>query len=457
MQDPYKVLIPNENGVPGSALTRPMTCGFVNGWALSGGFTEAACQEMVEAGVAEMCDCQFTAEVIDTEIAPTAAPGDTNTVDDSTKPVAVSHTFSVRLSPVTGQYDESAKAGLEEACRSLLKDKITDFVVQAASCTVQEHRQSALVSNRRRGLRHHQHRALQNDAAEEKQMLDTVLVATLASFDEQVLSVEEGDMVAVFEDYRSELFFNLKSESGNEASQQYFGSVDAMQISSQAFLPPLPAGDDTTKDTDSPADGEEETESSNTDDDDDDDGLSDGAKAGIIIAVVIVVVLAAYLFWRKKTEEQLIAAPVEKSQDRSKPTTSIAEKSDTVPPPSTAPLAAAAKEKEEVVVDSTFSGDVSESDVSNEDSILYETVTVVAPPGKMGIQVDKKEEGLVIREVYEGSLLENEVFKGDIIVRLNKDDTRHMSSKHFKQLMVDTEDQERKIKIAREVDDSTHC
>ena len=178
-------------------------------------------------------------------------------------------------------------------------------------------------------------------------------------------------------------------------------------------------------------------------------------------SVAVVVVLVAFYFCRsrKNVDPTILAAdPVDEAKNRSRSNDMI---KSTPLPTKTQPMATSATKSPPqspngagVVIDSTFSAEETEL----EEKFMYETITVNAPAGqKMGLQIDKKEEGMVVSEVKPGSMLENKVFIGDIIVGINDVDIVDMSPLDFKLFLVDTEEQERTFKIIREVDDSTHC
>lgn len=72
---------------------------------------------------------------------------------------------------------------------------------------------------------------------------------------------------------------------------------------------------------------------------------------------------------------------------------------------------------------------------------------VLAPPGKLGIVIDTTMEGPVVHRVNPQSILQGEVFPGDIIVAVDDVDTRAMSASAITALMVRTSNRKRQLTV----------
>lgn len=313
------------------------------------------------------------------------------------------------------------------ACESLFEEYYPEEGLLEVTCDPIQTRRSYAGARRLRQQQQQQrnHRALQDGEAK----LEVIMrVTVVLSSDSQPL--DEADMLAIWNDNEEDFINSLKTE-GSPKSQLYFGNVTTMEVTADDILP--------VPESETPDDG--------------DDGLSDGAQAGIIVAAVAVVIIAAFYLCRGKKQETtaLVADPVDEEKNRSRSTEML--KSSTTPV--VAKSIPEPPKESDVAIDPTFTNESDSGDKLAD--FMYETVTVTAPAGKMGIHIDMAENLMIVREVKEGSALENQVFQGDIIVGLNDRNTRGMSSQDFQQFLQDTAGQERTITINREVDDSTHC
>jgi hypothetical protein len=335
------------------------------------------------------------------------------------------------------------------ACESLFEEHYPEEGLLAVTCEplqTQRRRRRQLL---RPAQQQRRNRVLESQVGDAK--LEVIMrVNVESSSDSQPL--DQAEMLAIWTDNEEDFINSLKTE-GSPESQLFYGNVTEMEVTTDDTLPePAPTTEPvpTTEDT---GDG--------------DDGLSDGAQAGIIVAAVVVVIAIAFLLCRGKKQEPtlMVADPVDQEKNRSRSTEMM--KSSITP---TVTKSALKPPKEsEVAIDPTYTNDSDSGEklpdqkpsgvkFMYDDKILYETVTVTAPPGKMGIHIDKSEDLMVVREVKSGSILEDQVYEGDFIVAINdQDDTRGMSSQDFKQFLLNTEGQDRILTIKREEDDSTHC
>lgn len=65
-------------------------------------------------------------------------------------------------------------------------------------------------------------------------------------------------------------------------------------------------------------------------------------------------------------------------------------------------------------------------------------VDIVAPPGKLGIIIDTCSEGPIVHNVKPNSPLEGLIFKGDLVIAVDDEDTREWSAHYLTKLMVST-------------------
>jgi hypothetical protein len=78
-----------------------------------------------------------------------------------------------------------------------------------------------------------------------------------------------------------------------------------------------------------------------------------------------------------------------------------------------------------------------------------QSVNIVAPPGKLGIIVDTCSEGPVVHGVKVGSPLKGLIFKGDLIVAIDDEDTREWSAHFLTKLVAKKSKMTRKITVLR--------
>jgi len=74
---------------------------------------------------------------------------------------------------------------------------------------------------------------------------------------------------------------------------------------------------------------------------------------------------------------------------------------------------------------------------------------VLAPAGKLGLVIDTTIEGPVVHSVKQGSDLSGKMFPGDIIIAIDKMDTRAMSASAITAVMVKTANQTRILTVRR--------
>lgn len=78
---------------------------------------------------------------------------------------------------------------------------------------------------------------------------------------------------------------------------------------------------------------------------------------------------------------------------------------------------------------------------------------IVAPPGKLGIIIDTCGEGPIVHSVKPTSPLEGLMFKGDLVVAVDDEDTREWSAHYLTKLVAKKSKFERKITVLRSVVD----
>jgi len=78
-----------------------------------------------------------------------------------------------------------------------------------------------------------------------------------------------------------------------------------------------------------------------------------------------------------------------------------------------------------------------------------QSVNIVAPPGKLGIIIDTCSEGPIVHGVKVGSPLEGLIFKGDLIVAIDDEDTREWSAHFLTKLVAKKSKMTRKITVLR--------
>ena len=71
----------------------------------------------------------------------------------------------------------------------------------------------------------------------------------------------------------------------------------------------------------------------------------------------------------------------------------------------------------------------------------------MAPPGRLGVVIDTTKRGTVIHQVKSGSPLENVVFAGDQIIKIDEFDTNGMTASAVTKIMATKMDQKRKITV----------
>lgn len=82
--------------------------------------------------------------------------------------------------------------------------------------------------------------------------------------------------------------------------------------------------------------------------------------------------------------------------------------------------------------------------------------TVITPPGKLGLILDTTAEGPIVHELNPGSPMEGVIFPGDIIVSIDKVDTRAMSAKAMSSIMTETANQSRMFTIVTDNGTGAH-
>jgi C-terminal processing protease CtpA/Prc len=89
-----------------------------------------------------------------------------------------------------------------------------------------------------------------------------------------------------------------------------------------------------------------------------------------------------------------------------------------------------------------------------EDSIYcVATVTISAPPGRLGIVIDTTNEGPLVYHVLDDSPLLNKLHPGDFIISMNDVDTRSMSSSQLSDIIRQTSESYRMLTVLREIID----
>jgi hypothetical protein len=76
---------------------------------------------------------------------------------------------------------------------------------------------------------------------------------------------------------------------------------------------------------------------------------------------------------------------------------------------------------------------------------------VIAPPGKLGIIIDTCSDGPIVHSVEGGSPLEGLIFKGDLIVAIDNEDTREWSAHNLTKSIVKKSKMARKFTVLRPV------
>jgi hypothetical protein len=82
------------------------------------------------------------------------------------------------------------------------------------------------------------------------------------------------------------------------------------------------------------------------------------------------------------------------------------------------------------------------------------TREVMAPAGKLGIVIDTTVDGPVVHHVNEGSALKGKLWPNDIIIAIDKVDTRAMSASAITSLMVKTAKQNRRLTVVGDLQHS---
>lgn len=89
-----------------------------------------------------------------------------------------------------------------------------------------------------------------------------------------------------------------------------------------------------------------------------------------------------------------------------------------------------------------------------EDSIYcLATVTVEAPPGRLGIVIDTTNDGPLVYHVLDDSPLLNKILPGDFMIGMNDVDTRSMSSNQLSDIIRQTSESYRMLTVLREIID----
>ena len=334
---------------------------------------------------------------------------------------------------------------LEEACTKVYEQDTTlmdVYNITSVSCMVDS--LNVATPEGRRSLR-----ALQAEA-----VLDTMFEVTVEApndFDSDVLG---PTLLTIMQDNLGAFYAALLS-SGSEFSQAFFATVEFADAYDPDSIPPVSADGGTPVVVPSPepppvaapAPAPASAPETPTDDDDGDDGLSTGAKIGITVAVLVVFFggIAFYLMNSKKKEN---TEQAERSAD--KPS------EDSDPSPIIA-VEAASKPPKNMSDDEVSDTMVEEEDTLSVVNGMYETHSIISPPGKVGIVLDYyMNSGPVVVKVNPGSVLEGKVFVGDTIVAVNEKKTRNMPTDKFRQILAETDNQERKFRIRREIDDSVY-
>jgi hypothetical protein len=76
-------------------------------------------------------------------------------------------------------------------------------------------------------------------------------------------------------------------------------------------------------------------------------------------------------------------------------------------------------------------------------------VNMLAPPGKLGIIIDTCSEGPIVHNIKDGSALEGLIFKGDLIVAVDDEDTTEWSAHYLTKLVAKKSNLTRKITVLR--------
>ncbi len=76
-------------------------------------------------------------------------------------------------------------------------------------------------------------------------------------------------------------------------------------------------------------------------------------------------------------------------------------------------------------------------------------VNMLAPPGKLGIIIDTCSEGPIVHSIKGGSSLEGLIFKGDLIVAVDDEDTTEWSAHYLTKLVAKKSNMTRKITVLR--------
>ena len=76
-------------------------------------------------------------------------------------------------------------------------------------------------------------------------------------------------------------------------------------------------------------------------------------------------------------------------------------------------------------------------------------LNMLAPPGKLGIIIDTCSEGPIVHNIKDGSALEGLIFKGDLIVAVDDEDTTEWSAHYLTKLVAKKSNLTRKITVLR--------
>lgn len=83
-------------------------------------------------------------------------------------------------------------------------------------------------------------------------------------------------------------------------------------------------------------------------------------------------------------------------------------------------------------------------------------VDVKCPPGKLGIIIDTCSEGPIVHSVKQTSPLEGLIFKGDLVVAVDDEDTREWSAHYLTKLVAKKSMYERKISVMRNAESKSN-